>query len=91
MKIRDAVMTIHGTPKDQLQHRTVQSVMAIAQAAHEAGLSPLELMECLTMATAHVADIAKRRDQAVSLMRAWADDLENPNTPPIVIQVDGSA
>lgn len=90
MKVRDATLSQHGSDRDRLKLTTSNAILKMAQTGHEHGLTPREVLECLTMATAHVADVAGIRKEAAQFMRAWADDLEKTELP-VAIRAEGTA
>lgn len=89
-RVRDATIGPDGAPAEKLQRALVGATLEGCQYAHGHGLSPLEVIESLATAAAHIADVSKIRQQAAAILRAWADDLEKTDVP-VAIHVAGRA
>lgn len=75
MAARDTFLSPADSADDRRLTAIISMFTKVAQAAHEHGVSPVELIECMTAALAHIATVSDRQTVAAGLMESWAADL----------------
>ena len=77
--------------RNPAQYNLVKDVLQITHNAAQSGdVTTLQVLECVALAYAHIADVTELRRAGAHLMRSWAAELE-ANDDPILEPVAGRA